>query len=395
MESVEQYGERARAWLAEHAPTTNIRDDIPASRAFQAAVYDAGFAGITWPSKWGGQGLTVEHQRAYNAEASAYQLPDEPFGIGWGMAGPVLMELGTEEQCRQYIRPLLRGEEIWCQLYSEPEAGSDVASLQSRAVREGDGWVVNGQKVWTSRAHFADRGILVARTDADLPKHRGLTMFVVDMHAPGVEVRPLRDMTGASHFNEVYVTDVRLPADAVVGTVNDGWSSAINMLKHERVSIGTRPRPRVNPLSAKSVAELAARSGRSQDPVVRGELARLYVAERAFETLQARLGEEGARGKDVGARGSVAKLAGTLLSRSAADLASRLAVGTAVGWDPADEQAQSLSAALNTVPSAGIAGGTNEIQRNIISERVLGLPKEPRADTNVPFRELKTGTSRA
>ncbi|MEV0083996.1 acyl-CoA dehydrogenase family protein [Saccharopolyspora sp. NPDC050642] len=396
-ESREPLGEfrnRARDWLAANAPRTDIGADVPAARSFQASLHEAGFAGISWPAEYGGQGLGQKHERAFSAEANAYELPGQPFGIGLGMCGPILLQLGTEAQKRRYIRPMLRGEEIWCQLFSEPGAGSDVASLQARAVRDGADWLVHGQKVWTSRAHFADRGILIARTDPDVPKHQGITMFVVDMHAPGVEVRPLRDMTGGATFNEVFFDGLRLPADAVVGTVDDGWSAAVSLLKFERIAIGTRARPRVNPLSVRSLADAAAARGVGGDPGIRGELARLAVEELAVKLLAARLAEERAAGIEVGPRGSVAKAAGTALAQRAADLATRIGGDTAVAHDPQDEQAAIRVAALNSVPSNGIAGGTTEVQRNIIGERVLGLPKEPQFDRDVPFRELNVGTQR-
>lgn len=395
---LEHYREGVRTWLSANVPVWDV-DIAPGevlriSKAFQAALYDAGYAGITWPKEAGGQGLGTGCQQIFNEEAAAYQLPVHPFSIGMGMCGPTLVDLGTPQQRRRYGPKLLRGEEVWCQLYSEPGAGSDVASLQTRAVRDGDGWVVTGQKVWTSVAHWADFGALLARTDADLPKHKGLTMFIVDMHAPGVTVRPLKDMAGRSHFNEVYFDNVRIPADAVLGEINGGWQAAVTMLGHERVSIGGTKLSRRNPLAFEALVELARREGLADVPAQRARLAELYVHERALDLFNARLKQESAAGRAPGPRGSVAKLAGALQPRRAIEVAGELSGAGAAAWAPDDQAGDELARAINSVPQLGIAGGTNEIQRNIIGERILGLPKEPQVDRDVPFRELKVGTQR-
>ncbi|HEY3981633.1 MAG TPA: acyl-CoA dehydrogenase family protein, partial [Streptosporangiaceae bacterium] len=257
-QSAEDFRGRARDWLEANAPRRGpdgMEEDargqatIADQQAFQAKLYEAGFAGITWPVEYGGQGLTNAEQIAFSSEARNYSLPTGAFVIGLGMPGPTILELGTEAQKQRYLPPMLRGEEIWCQLFSEPGAGSDVASLQTRAVRDGDGWVLDGQKVWTTLAHLSDFGAVLARTNPDVPKHQGLTMFVVDMHAPGVEVRPLRDMTGRAPFNEVFFEGVRLDGDSVIGQVDAGWRAAVTMLGHERVSIGTTVARRSDPLA--------------------------------------------------------------------------------------------------------------------------------------------------
>jgi alkylation response protein AidB-like acyl-CoA dehydrogenase len=393
------FQDKARAWLAEHAPRpgdgTSADDQLAVAKRFQAGLYDAGLAGITWPAEFGGQGLTAVEQQAYNDEAAAYDLPSTAFMIGMGMCGPTIVDLGTPEQKRRYVRPLLRGEEIWCQLFSEPGAGSDVASLQTRAVRDGGEWVVNGQKVWTSGAQVADFGALLTRTDPDVPKHQGLTMLIVDMHAPGVTVRPLRDMTGRAPFNEVYFDDVRVPADAVLGEVGAGWFAAVTMLGHERVSIGGSVRRRYDPLAHANLADLARRTGRDADPVVRGELAALFAAERALSLFNSRLRQEADAGQPPGARGSVSKLAGAELLWRAVHVAGLIAGARAAAWDPDDSDGDELAVAINATPASSIAGGTNQVQRNIIGERVLGLPKEPAVDRDVPFRELRVGTQKA
>ncbi|MFP5070650.1 acyl-CoA dehydrogenase family protein [Pseudonocardia nantongensis] len=396
--ATQDYRGALRAWLGAHAPDPvaglDPGEHLRRAREFQAALYDAGYSGITWPTEVGGQGLGQAEQQVFADEAAAFDLPLYPFMIGMGMCGPTIVDLGTTEQRERYLRPLLRGDEIWCQLFSEPGAGSDVASLQARAVLDGDRWVVNGQKVWTTNAQFADFGALLARTDADRPKHAGLTMFIVDMHAPGVTVRPLKDMSGRAPFNEVYFDDVEIPAQDVIGEVGRGWQAAVTMLGHERVSIGGRGKAKSNPLEFARLLELARRTGADRDPGGRERLAELYAHERALELVNARMRQEAAAGRPPGARGSVAKLAGALQLRRAIEVAGELAGADAVAWDPDDERGTELAIAINAAPSSSIAGGTNEVQHNIIGERILGLPKEPQVDRDVPFRELAVGTQR-
>ncbi|HEY4458340.1 MAG TPA: acyl-CoA dehydrogenase family protein [Pseudonocardiaceae bacterium] len=385
---------RARDWLTANVPAED-GDDLAVAKRFQAALHEAGFAGITWPTAYGGQGLGEAAQLAFNDAAKDFDLPVRPFIIGVGMCGPTLVDLGTDEQKARYLPPLLSGEEIWCQLFSEPGAGSDVASLQTRAVPDGDEWVLNGQKVWTTNAQLADFGAVLARTNPDVPKHQGLTMFVVDMHAPGVEVRPLRDMTGGAPFNEVFFENVRLDADSVIGTVGGGWAAAVTMLGHERVFIGTTAARRSDPFAFDALAQDARANNLIEDANVRAELADLYARQRALQLFNARLRQEAGAGKPPGARGSVAKLVGALNSAFAIEVAGNVGGPAVVAAAADDLHAVERAVAINGQPAAAIAGGTNEIQRNIIGERVLGLAKEPSVDRDVPFRELKVGTQRA
>jgi len=393
----ETFRDRARAWLEANASRRS--DDAPVShwdlasaRAFQARLHDAGFAGISWPAAYGGQGLTAADERAFDEEARDFELPTGYFTIGLGMCGPTLLDLGSEELKQRYIRPLLRGEEVWCQLFSEPGAGSDVASLQTRAVRDGDGWVVNGQKVWTSVAQNADLGAVIARTNPDVPKHDGITMFVIDMRQPGVSVRPLRDMTGGATFNEVFFDGARIEPAHVIGDVDQGWAAAVRMLLHERVAIGGRTRGRTSAAGFESLVEEVRARGLEHDPVVRERLVELYVRERVVHLFGSRLAQEARAGRSPGSRGSVGKLAGAELGRFSADVAAELLGGDAIAWDPGDREARRWAGALLSAPAAAIAGGTNEVQRNIIGDRVLGLPREPHVDRDVPFRELRVGT---
>jgi alkylation response protein AidB-like acyl-CoA dehydrogenase len=398
-QSVAAFRSNARAWLQANAPHKAGTDaasaepgaaGIAGQRAFQAKLYDAGFAGITWPTEYGGQGLTNAEQIAFSEEARAFALPTGAFVIGLGMPGPTILDLGTEQQKRRYLPKMLRGEEIWCQLFSEPDAGSDVASLTTSAVRDGDEWILNGQKVWTSVAQYSDFGAVIARTDPAVPKHAGITMFIVDMHSPGVTVRPLKVATGESPFNEVFFDQVRLPADAVIGEVNKGWNAAVTMLRHERVTIGTLPTPRTSPLAYDSLSRLAALLGRETDTSLGRQLAELYARERAVQAFGQLLREEAMAGRDPGPRGSIAKLAGAELSQFAATVASQVLDAEIVG--SGGEAAWTAVTAIVAAPGGSIAGGTNEIQRNIIGERVLGLPKDPGFDRDTPFNQLRVGT---
>jgi len=395
---------RARAWLAANAPRRAAGDDeaeaasrgqaavIAEQKAFQTKLHAAGFAGITWPTEYSGQGLTSAEQIIWSQESRDYDLPTGAFFIGLSMPGNTLVELGTDGQKRRYLPKMLSGEEIWCQLFSEPGAGSDVASLQTSALRDGDGWVLNGQKVWTSGAQYSDFGAILARTDPTKPKHNGISMFIVDMHAPGVTVRPLKVATGHSPFNEVFFDNVRLPADALIGEENKGWDAAVVMLRHERIAIGTMGSSRTNPLAFDSLRDLAAGLDRTADQGVRRELAELYARGRAVQLFALLLREETQAGRPPGARGSVAKLAGSDLGRFAGNVAADVLGDQIAGFD-ADALA-AVTTSIIAAPGSAIAGGTSEIQRNIIGERVLGLAKDPGVDRATPFNQLRVGTQR-
>ncbi len=407
-QETEEFRARAREWLAANAPRRSDGDDaedtgdragVAAQKAFQARLYDAGFVGITWPKEYGGQGLTGAEQTAFGEEARHYALPVGVFFIGIGMPGPTILECGSEEQKKRYLPPMLRGEEIWCQLFSEPGAGSDVASLQATAVRDGDTWILNGQKVWTSGAQFSDYGAVLARTDPTQPKHHGISMFIVDMHAPGVTVRPLRVATGSAPFNEVYFDNVRLAPDALIGEENKGWDAAVVMLRNERVNIGTMVASQHNPLGFDSLRDLAGQLGRLEDDGNRRRLAELYARQSGVALFARLLRDEVMTGQMPGARGSVAKLAaaelGAFAAATAADvLGDELAGFQAGGSEHHEAELSAVATAIVAVPGMAIAGGTNEIQRNIIGERVLGLSKDPGVDRNTPFNQLRVGTQK-
>jgi alkylation response protein AidB-like acyl-CoA dehydrogenase len=401
-ETTAEFRQRARTWLAANAPRrsadaegdeTGSGQSLAAQQDFQARLYDAGFVGITWPREYGGQGLTNAEQIAFSQEARDYALPVGAFVIGLGMPAPTLLECGTEEQKQRYLRPMMRGEEIWCQLFSEPGAGSDVAGLQASAVLDGDTWVLNGQKVWTSGAQFSDYGAVLARTDPAQPKHRGISMFIVDMHAPGVTVRPLRVATGHAPFNEVYFDHVRLGPDALIGDRNRGWDAAVVMLRAERITIGTMTTARDSPLGFEALRALAGRTGRLGDQAVRRRLAELYARQRSAALFGQVLREEAMAGRPPGARGSVAKLANAELGLFAGRVAADVLGDAIAGHDPGGDIADVVTSII-AAPGSAIAGGTNEIQRNIIGERVLGLAKDPGVDRLTPFNQLKVGTQK-
>lgn len=394
---------RAAAWLSANVAKRvderaldlfGERDDdashIADAQEAQARVFEAGFAGLMWPKEYGGRGLTPLHEIVWSQEASRFALPLEVFSVGLGMGGPTVITWGTEEQKARWLPPILRGEEIWCQLFSEPNAGSDVAAVQTRAIRDGEEWIVNGQKVWTSGAHYSKWGMLLARTDPNVPKHQGLSYFIIDMRQPGVEVRPLRQMTGGANFNEVYFTDARVPNDDLIGGEGMGWSVALTTLMNERMSIGA-----LGALSGSGVFDavvrlldrIGQRTGRrpQDDPARRDELTELYVRGQVMRYNSQRIISKLARGEIPTAEGSVAKLFMTDLLRRLANFAVEVqgAPGVLDRDDAVDRATWSL--AFQGYPGLRIAGGTDEIMKNIIGERVLGLPGEPRTDKGLPF----------
>src|SRR2546421_8357478 len=391
---------KVRSFLAEHAPRRAARRDdegpefeatvadLATRKPFPAALADAGLAGLTWPKPWG-PGLTAEHQRVFNEEATGYELPTTSYIIGLGMVIPTMIEFGTDDQRGRYVAKALRGEEIWSQLFSEPGAGSDVASLQMRAVRDGDEWILNGQKVWTTGAQLSDFGAVIARTNPENPKHRGITMFIVDLQAPGVEIRPLRQMNGGSGFNEVFFTDVRIPDTNRIGAVGDGWRCAIAMLMNERVAIGSGGGGGRS-VGVKPLVDLARRRGMLDHPVVRQGIADVYIRSQILGYIGQRTRAAVKAGKAPGPEGSIAKLAGALLARRTSDLGIAIAGPGGQAWEAQRESRWALS--VLSAPASRIAGGTDEVQRNIIGERVLGLPKEPQVDRDVPFKDLRGGT---
>jgi alkylation response protein AidB-like acyl-CoA dehydrogenase len=380
----ERSGELVHLAPGEEAP--DARTHEAELRRTQRVLAEAGLVGITWPREYGGQGGTLVQQAIVAQELARARVPGLINHIGLGMCGPTVIGHGSQEQKDRYLARLLRADDVWCQLFSEPASGSDLAALRTSAVRDGDDWVVNGQKVWTTLAHVADYGIVLTRTDPDRPKHAGLTMFVVDMHAPGVTVRPLRQMAGGAGFNEVFFDDVRIPDSERLGEPGEGWRVALTTLMNERVAIGGTGGDLGVPVEA--LARLAADRLPRLDPE-RQVLARQAVGRAVVASLAARytgyrrftvLSQGGVPGPEA----SAGKLAGTAAAKLVADAGVRLLGDDAVYAATADgdETWQRTQAYL---PGLAIAGGTDQVLRNILGERVLGLPPEPRLDKAVPF----------
>ncbi len=346
------------------------------AKSFQMDLSQAGLAGITFPEEYGGAGLSDTHQEIFNEVSANWHMPTSPLSISHGMCLPMLNQFGTHEQKLRFMPDNISGKTIWCQLFSEPGAGSDVASLSTRAVLDGDQWVINGQKVWTSGAHYCDYGLVVARTDPSLPKHRGLTMFIVDMSDPAVEVRPLKQISGGSGFNEVFFTDLHIPKNFQLGELNQGWNLAISMLMFERVSIGASAGG-LNTDRSPDLIRLAQDSGQANDPIIRQKLADLWIKEKIKGFIGQRIRDAVSAGQVPGPEGSIAKLNGALIARLVRDTSIGLVRAEAQAWDSENENGEQWANACLGAAGISIAGGTDEVQRNIIGERVLGLPKEP------------------
>jgi alkylation response protein AidB-like acyl-CoA dehydrogenase len=348
------------------------------SVAYQGQLADAGLAGITWPAEYGGRGLPARYQRIYDREAKAFQVPPRSLEIGLGMCGPTLLVHANEQQKKTFIPPLLRGEHVWCELFSEPGAGSDLSSVQTRARRDGDEFVLDGQKVWTSGAQHSDYAACLVRTDSAQPKREGITMLIVNMHVPGITVRPLRQITGDSHFNEVFLDQVRVPVANIVGEVNDGWRVARTMLAFERQALGNMGGGGGGKGGFTALAEEAKRRDLAHRPVLRDRLVQLRIRQMVLRHLTAYLLVK-AKGGD-GAAASVLKLAMAQLVQESALVAVETAGMHAIAWTGEDPNGGRWSDQLLSSQSASIGGGTNQIVRNVIAERVLGLPRDVEGD---------------
>jgi alkylation response protein AidB-like acyl-CoA dehydrogenase len=388
------YRTEVRGWLEQHsseAPVLQgpgaLEDEdeiIAARRVWQGKLAEGGLAGVTWPKEYGGQGMGPVEQVIANQEIARAKVPGILDAIGVGMLGPTIIAHGTEEQKSRYLGPMLHGDEVWCQLFSEPAAGSDLAAVQARARLQDDGsWRLTGQKVWTTNAQFASYGLLLARTDADVPKHKGLTMFVVPMHGEGVTVRGLRQISGEAEFNEVFFDDVALDAGAVVGGVGNGWGTALVTLMYERVTIGLGGEGMgYNPI--RFADAIASDEHARGDRDVRhqfGEIASEMLAVRftGYRTLTALQ-----KGQIPGPEAGLAKVTIVNGAIKAGEL-----IADVIGPDALAEDSQ-WAYMISFLPGLKSAGGTEEILRNTIGERVLGLPPEPRLDKGIPFSELRS-----
>jgi alkylation response protein AidB-like acyl-CoA dehydrogenase len=365
---------------------------IAAARAFRQARFDAGFGWITGPPEYGGRGLGKHFQQAYDAVESRYDVPNqEPYLIGLGMIAPTILAHGSETAKQRYLQSLWRGDIIACQLFSEPAAGSDLASLQTKAERDGDEWVVTGQKVWTSGAQYSDIGEIIARSDSGQPKHKGLTGFIVDMQAPGVDIRPLRQMTGGASFNEVFFNEVRVPDDHRLGDVNAGWTVALTTLMNERAAIGASGMAGGGGATMTRLVEMVRYFGLAGDPLVRQRLAGLITRARVTGYTNQRALAKLNIGQLPGPELSIAKLAATQLLQGIGDFVAHV-LGPKLIADSGEWGTYAWSQLVLGTPGMRVAGGTDEVMRNIIGERVLGLPKDPGIDSKTPFRDLRVGT---
>jgi alkylation response protein AidB-like acyl-CoA dehydrogenase len=401
-----EYRTAMRAWLAEHLPphrhgaqlrgTHDITpEELAADRALQHTVHEAGYAGITLPVEYGGQGLSPDHQRVWNEESAAYSVPT-PGGIAWsvtiGIILPTIVTHASEEQKRAWIPKMLSAEEIWVQLLSEPGAGSDLAGVLTKATRDGDVWIINGSKVWSSGAMSADFGICLARTNWDVPKHRGLTWFKVPLHDEQVTVRPIREINGSREFCEELLDDVVVGDDMVIGDIDGGWPIANTMLAVERGGVGVgggapvagAPRPR---RLAPDLVELARQNDTLQDRAVRQLIARAHVEDHAQVLLAQRIVTAIMTGTTNPSAASYVKLGHGLRDPERAAAAMEIAGRAAIAWEPGRPGEAAAIGYLNGRVMS-IAGGSNQIQRNIISERLLGLPREPSDDKDKAFRDV-------
>ena len=373
-------------------PALRSGDVLAAGKAWQKKKHDAGWACLHWPKEYGGRGATPIERVIWQQEEGVFSKLGSPFLIGQGMCGPTMMKYAAEPHKLRYLPPLASGENVWCQLFSEPVAGSDLAGLRTRAEQDGNEWVVNGQKIWTSGAHYSDFGIVLTRTDSSVVKHSGLTMFFIDMKSPGIEIRPIKQVNGQSGFNEVFFTDMRIPDHQRLGAVGQGWSVSLTTLMNERLSIGAGM-PTGFPELLNLCCEFELGDGRKaiDDPSVRSKLATWAVRTSGLRYTAYRSISALSRGEVPGPENSIGKLvAGTTL-QEIATFALDLEGQSGIMTDPANVQASArFQAMLLRSPATRIEGGTDEILRNIIAERVLDLPADMRADRGMPFDKIPT-----
>ena len=391
-----RFREEASSWLAENAPTDDAfraLSPLEQAKVWQKRKYDAGWACIGWAPDFGGRGASAIEEVIWRQEESQYDLPANFFLIGQGMIGPTLMAWASDEDKARFLPQLASGEEVWCQLFSEPAGGSDLAALRTRAEPDGDDWVINGQKIWTSGAHYSDYGVIVVRTDPTVPKHKGLSYFYIDMKAPGVEIKPIKQLTGDSDFNEVYFTDVRVSDSQRLGEVGQGWQVSLTTLMNERAAIGGSF-GQMDVSLAMSVAAEVEIDGRPalEDAAVRARIADWYVQEAGLKYTGYRSLTALSRGALPGPENSIGKLVGApKMQAMSSYLMDLLGASGAIADEALAAKAGIIQRAYMGAPGLRIAGGTDEIMANIIAERVLGLPQEPWLDKGIPFNEVPTG----
>jgi alkylation response protein AidB-like acyl-CoA dehydrogenase len=402
-----EYRARARAWLDAnsklrdpHATGRGLlsEDDsdavIAEAKAWQAKKADEGWACLRWPKEYGGQEATAIQSVIFSQEQAHFDTPPDIYGIGHGMLGPTIMAHGTDDQKERFLPQMVHGEEVWCQLFSEPDAGSDLAGLKTTAVQDGDDWVINGQKIWTTGAQFCKWGMIVTRTDPNAVKHAGLTYFIVDMEASGVEIRPIKQINGGSGFNEVFFNDVRTSDANRLGAVGDGWRVAITTLMNERSSIGSTMGGGGGIKELIRLAQQVELNGRPaiEDGGVRQRIAQFSVLRSGVKFTGQRSLSALSRGQTPGPEASIGKLVAAVMAQEMADFAMELMGAGGLLWGDDTPFDSTFPATYMGMPGLRLAGGTDEILRNIIAERVLGLPGEPRMDKDKPFKDIPTGT---
>jgi alkylation response protein AidB-like acyl-CoA dehydrogenase len=389
----DDFRERCRVFLIANSmggDPANFEDN----RAFLAAASEAGLAGIAYPREFGGAGLSAAHDRIWREEKAAFPYADRLFIISHGMCLPIINEYGTDAQRLLYEADMISGRTLWCQMFSEPGAGSDVAGLQMTATRDGDEWVLNGQKVWTTYAHLAQYGVVIARTDPSVPKHAGISMFIVDLGSIGVDIRPIVQIDQGREFNEVFFSDVRIPAANIIGSENDGWRLATSMLMYERIAIGSGQTDQITQPRYEELVSAARRRGLIDDPILRDKITSLYILETCKSLVALRNRDEAKAGKTPGPAGSLGKLLGSTIEWEFRAIAYEVIGPPALAWEESSTADSEAAMGILTSFRVGIAGGTDEIQRNIIGDRVLGLPREPVTDRDTPYRDLIVGTVR-
>jgi acyl-CoA dehydrogenase len=402
-----EFRREARAWLSANAPVELLSilrnvtfgdailetpSMIAASKAWQKKKQEGGWACIQWPKEHGGRGASAIEQVIWQQEEGLYVLLSKIFLTGHGMCAPTLIAWAAESQQRHLLPKLASGEEVWCQFFSEPAAGSDLAGIRTRAEKDGDDWIINGQKIWTSHLHYADYAILLARTNAGLPKHAGLTMFFLSVKTPGIEFRPIKQMTGQSGFNEVFLTDVRIPDSQKLGGVGEGWNVALTTLMNERLTVGTGGMPTGFPELLAFCERLETERGRAiDDPAVRAKLATWAVRTSGLKHTASRSITALSKGQQPGPESSIGKLVSGSTMQEIATFALDLQAEAGVLMGPEAADSARFQAMLMRSAATRIEGGTDEILRNIIAERVLGLPADIRADKGIPFNQIPTG----
>ena len=396
------YRVQVRTWLEANAPKQHVSadpegggDSMAASKAWQAKKAAAGYACITWPREWGGQGGNPLQNVIFGQEEAKYPIPPNPFQIGLGMCVPTVMNFADQGTKDRFAGPAIRGEEIWCQLFSEPSGGSDVAAARTKAVKADDGsgdWLISGQKVWTTGAQFSDYGIVIVRTDPDAPKHKGLTMFWIDMKDPGIEVKPIHQMSGGSGFNEVFFTDVRVKDSQRLGGVGEGWKVSLVTLMNERLAVGGSSGPDYKLIMDLARQVTGPNGAAIKDGAFREKLADWYVAAEGLKLTRFRTMTALSRGQTPGPESSIGKIIAANQMQDMANSGVEMEDQYGILADPGEAPMQAaFQQSLLWAPGLRIAGGTDEILKNIIAERVLGLPGDVRVDKDVAFKDMPTG----